>query len=65
MGWMLNKRRLNMSGESVMMQLFLKDNMEIYRSRSSEVDFYIFLLSWFLSVVDIYNKLLDTILTYA
>ena len=37
-----------------------EDNM-----RSSEVDFYIFLLSWFLSVVDIYNKLLDTILTYA
>ena len=29
MGWMLNKRRLNMSDESVIMQLFLKDNMEI------------------------------------
>ncbi len=29
MGWMLNKRRLNMLDENVMMQLFLKDNMEI------------------------------------
>ena len=29
MGWVLNKRRLSMSGESVMMQLFLKDNLEI------------------------------------
>ena len=29
MGWLLIKRRLSMSGESVTMQLFLKDNLEI------------------------------------
>ena len=27
MGWLLNKRRLSMSGETVSMQLFLKDNL--------------------------------------
>ena len=29
MGWLLNKRRLNLSGESVTMQMFLKDNLEL------------------------------------
>ena len=29
MGHLLNKRRLNLSGESVTMQLFLKDNLKI------------------------------------
>ena len=29
MGWLLNKRRLSLSGESVTMQLFLKDNLEL------------------------------------
>ena len=29
MGWLLNKRRLSLSGESVTMQLFLKDNLTI------------------------------------
>ena len=29
MGWLLNKRRLSLSGESVLMQLFLKDNLEL------------------------------------
>ena len=29
MGWMLNKRRLSLSGESVLMQMFLKDNLEL------------------------------------
>ena len=28
MGFLLNKRRLSLSGESVSMQLFLKDNLE-------------------------------------
>ena len=27
MGWLLNKRRLSMSGETVSMQHFLKDNL--------------------------------------
>ena len=27
MGWLLNKRRLSTSGETVSMQLFLKDNL--------------------------------------
>ena len=30
MGWLLNKRRLSLSGESVTMQLFLKDNLTIW-----------------------------------
>ena len=29
MGFLLNKRRLSLSGESVSMQLFLKDNLEL------------------------------------
>ena len=29
MGWLLNKRRLSLSGESVLMQMFLKDNLEL------------------------------------
>ena len=29
MGWLLNKRRLSLSGESFTMQLFLKDNLEL------------------------------------
>ena len=29
MGWLLNKRRLSLSGESVTMQLFLKDDLTI------------------------------------
>ena len=29
MGFLLNKRRLSLSGESVSMQLFLKDNIEL------------------------------------
>ena len=29
MGFLLNKRRLGLSGESVTMQLFLKDNLEL------------------------------------
>ena len=29
MGFLLNKRRLSLSGESVLMQLFLKDNLEL------------------------------------
>ena len=29
MGFLLNKRRLSLSGESVTMQLFLKDNLEL------------------------------------
>ena len=29
MDFLLNKRRLSLSGESVFMQLFLKDNMEL------------------------------------
>ena len=30
MGFLLNKRRLSLSGESVTMQLFLKDNLELW-----------------------------------
>ena len=30
MGWLLNKRRLSLSGESVLMQMFLKDNLDVY-----------------------------------
>ncbi len=29
MGWLLNKERLSLSGESVLMQMFLKDNLEL------------------------------------
>ena len=29
MGFLLNKRRLSLSGESVTMQVFLKDNLEL------------------------------------
>ena len=29
MGWLLNKRRLSMSGEIVSMKLFLMDNLEL------------------------------------
>ena len=29
MGFLLNKRRLSLSGESVTIQLFLKDNLEL------------------------------------
>ena len=29
MGWLFNKRRLNLSGESVLMQMSLKDNLEL------------------------------------
>ena len=45
MGWLLNKRRLSMSGETVSMQLFLKDNLVLWTFVSFWL-LYLYLAFW-------------------